>query len=119
VAKVDELCFGSIIIDGEKYFEDVVILSDGAVKKRGHNFLVFGSHNIRKEEVEELAQGEPESIIIGTGIYGIAGLATDAENWAKEKNVNLIVQPSHDAVAKLDELSRQGRSVAALIHITC
>jgi len=119
VAKVDELSFGSIIIDGEKYSQDVVILSNGTVKKRGHNFLVFSSHNIRKEEVEELAQGEPGSIIIGTGIYGIAGLAADVENWAKEKNVNLIAQPSHDAVAKLDELTRQGRSVAALIHITC
>jgi hypothetical protein len=119
MAKVDKLSFGSIVIDGEKYSQDVVILSDGRVKNRGHSFLAFGSHNIRKEEVEELAQGEPETMIIGTGIYGIAGLAADAENWTKEKNVNLIVEPSHDAVARLNELTRQGKGVAALIHITC
>jgi hypothetical protein len=119
MAKVDKLSFGSIIIDGKKYSQDVVILSDGAVKKRGHNFLVFGSHNIRKEEVEELAQGEPESIIIGTGIYGVAGLAPEAENLAKGKNISLMVRPSHDAVAKLNELVRQGKKAAALIHITC
>jgi len=41
------------------------------------------------------------------------------ENWAKEKNLSLIVQPSYEAVTKLNELVEQGKKVAALIHITC
>lgn len=119
MAKIDKFSFGSIIIEGKKYSQDVVILADGTVRKRGRNFLIFGSHNIRKEELEELAQGEPESIIIGTGTSGRARLAPEVKNWAKEKNISLIVQPSHDAVAKLNELMEQGKKVAALIHTTC
>lgn len=119
MAKVDKLSFGSIVIDGKKYSRDVLIFADGTVKKRKGGFLMFGSHNIKKEEIEELAQEAPETIIIGTGTNGKASLATEAGNWVKEKNLNLLVQPSHKAVARLNELPEQGEKVVALIHITC
>jgi hypothetical protein len=66
VAKIDELTFGSIVVEGNKYRRNVLILTDGTVKKRKGGFLVFGSHEIKKRELEELSQGQPEIIIIGT-----------------------------------------------------
>jgi len=119
MAKIDKLSFGSITSEGKKYRRDVLIFADGTVKKRKGGFLMFGSHNIKKEEIEELTQGEPETIVIGTGTSGKASLATEIANWAKEKNLNLIVQPSHEAATKLNELIEQKKKVAALIHLTC
>jgi len=119
MAKIDKLSFGSITSEGKKYRRDVLIFADGTVKKRKGGFLMLGSHNIKKEEIEELTQGEPETIVIGTGTSGKASLATEIENWAREKNLNPIVQMSHEAVAKLNEFTEQERKVAALIHITC
>ncbi len=119
MAKIDKLSFGSIVIDGKKHRKDVLIFADGTVKKRKGGLLIFGSHNIKKEEIEELAQGKPEMIIIGTGTDGKASLAAGVENWAKEKNLNLTVQLSYEATATLNELVEQKKKVAALIHITC
>ena len=119
MARIDKLSFGSIVIDGKKYSQDVLIFADGTVKKRRGGFLIFGSHNIKKEEIQELAQDAPQTIIIGTGTNGKARIAAEVANWAKEKNLNLLVQPSHEAVARLNELSEQGKKVVALIHITC
>lgn len=119
MAKIDKLSFGSIIIDGKKYSRDILIFTDGTVKKRKGGFLMFGSHNIKKEEIEELTQAGPEAIIVGTGTSGKASLATEAANWAKERNLNLLVQPSYGAVTKLNESAEQKKKVAALIHITC
>ncbi len=119
MAKIDKFSFGSIIIDGKKYSRDVLILADGTVRKRKGGFLMFGSHGIKKEEVEELAEDMPEAVIIGTGTSGKASLAPEVEGWAKEKNLKLMVQPSHEAVSKLNELIKQKKKVAALIHITC
>jgi len=119
VAKIDELTFGSIIVEGKKYRRDILIFADGTVKKRKGGFLMFGSHKIKKHELEELSQGQPETIIVGTGTNGAANIAPDAESWAKEKNLSLLVQPSYDAVARLNELAKQKKKVAALIHITC
>jgi hypothetical protein len=119
VAKIDELTFGSITVEGKKYRRDVLILADGTVKKRRGGFLMFGGHSIKKQELEELSQGQPEIIVVGTGTNGAAHIAPEAESWAKEKNLSLLVQPSYDAVTRLNELVEQKKKVAALIHITC
>lgn len=119
VAKIDELTFGSIVVEGKKYRRDVLIFSDGMVKRRKGGFLMFGRHKIKKQELEELSQGQPEIIIVGTGTNGAAHIAPEAESWAKGKNLSLLVQPSYDAVARLNALAEQKKNVAALIHITC
>lgn len=80
---------------------------------------MFGSHKIKKEEIEELIQGQPEIIIVGTGTNDAARVAPDIASWAKERNLELLLQPSYDAVAMLNELTAQEKEVAALIHITC
>lgn len=118
MAKVDKLTFGSIVIEGKKYRRDVLIFADGVVKKRKGGFLMFGSHKIRKEEIQKLTQGQPEAIIVGTGTNGAAHIAPEIENWAKGNNLNLLVQASYDAVATINELTEQKKKVAALIHIT-
>lgn len=119
MAKIDELTFGSIVVEGKKYRRDILIFADGTVKKRKGGFLMFGSHKIKKQELEELSQGQPETIIVGTGTNGAAYVAHEAESWAKGKKLSLLVQPSYDAVARLNELAEQKKKVAALIHITC
>jgi len=119
VAKIDELNFGSIVVEGKKYRRDILIFADGTVKKRKGSFLVFGSHKIKKHELEELSQGQPETIIVGTGTSGAARIAPEAESWAKGKDLSLLVQPSYDAVTRLNELVEQKKKIAALMHITC
>ena len=119
MAKIDELIFGSIVVKGKKYRRDILLFADGTVKKRKGGFLMFGSHKIKKQELEELSQGQPEIIIVGTGTNGAAHIAPEAESWAKGKNLSLLVQPSYDAVTRLNELVEQKKKVAALMHITC
>ncbi len=73
MVKIDELTLGSIVVVGKKYRRDVLIFAgDGTVKKRKGGFLMFGSHEIKKRELEELSQGQPETIIVGTGTNGAA-----------------------------------------------
>lgn len=119
MAKVEKFDFGSIVIDGKSYGKDVLIFADGTVKERKGCFWKFGSHDIKKGEIEEIARDAPEAIIVGTGTNGRAHLAPGIEGWAKERNLNLIVQPSEEAIARLHELTGQRKKVAALIHITC
>jgi hypothetical protein len=70
MAKIDKFNFGSIVIGSKKLRRDVLIFSDGTIKHRKGGFGMFGSHNIRKEEIEELVHGEPEVIIVGTRTEG-------------------------------------------------
>ena len=119
MAKIDELTFGSIAVEGKKYRRDVLIFADGTVRKRKGGLLMFGSHKIKKHELEELSQGQSETIIVGTGTDGAARIAPEAESWAKGRNLSLLVKPSYDAAAMVNEIAEQKKKVAALVHITC
>ena len=119
MVRVDELKFGSIVIGGVRHRSDVLILADGTVRRRRGGFLMFGSHSIREAEIAELLQENPDTIVIGTGTDGVARVPADIDSWAGRNNVNVVVQPSYDAVDAYNELVGQHRITAALIHVTC
>ena len=120
--RIDAFRFGSIEIDGRKYGKDVLIDGDGGIRKRKGGFLKFGSHNISKEEVEDLAGSteKPDMLIVGLGTSSAAVLDPTAETWAGEAGIELVVVPSSEAVEKFNREQEKGeKRVAALIHITC
>ena len=117
--KIDSFNFGSIVIGGKNYGCDIFMLPDGTVKQRKGGFWKFGSHVIKKGEIDELAEANPEVIVVGTGTSAKANLAADALLPLKGTKAELIVLPSAEAVARLNQLVDEGKQVAALIHITC
>lgn len=119
MTKINEVTAGSIVIERRKYHRDVIIFVEGTVKKRGGGFRMFGSHEIKERELEELSQGQPEVIIVGNGTDGTARIAAQAESWAKADDVSLLVQPSYDVIVKVNGLTEQKKKVAGLIQITC
>ena len=116
---VNSFKFGSIVVDDRKYRRDVFLYPDGGIRKRKGGFWMFGSHAIKREEIEELVKSTPDLLIVGTGTDGIAKLNPDADAFLRDSGVESVVIPSQEAVDKFNELSSQGKHPAALIHITC
>ena len=119
MAKVDSFSFGRIVIDGKKYGRDVLVFPDGTVSQREGGFWKFGSHAIKREEIEELVKASPEVVVVGIGTRACASLASDAELCAKEAGVEVMGLPSREAVERLNRLVEEGKRASALIHITC
>jgi hypothetical protein len=120
--RIDAFRFGSIEIDGKKYSKDVLIDSEGGIRKRKGGFLKFGSHNISKDEVEDLAgsKEKPDLLIVGLGTSSAAELDPTAETWAGEVGIELVAIPSSEAVERFNKEQEKGdKKTAALIHITC
>lgn len=119
MAKIDSFSFGSIVVEGKKYGRDVMFFPDGSVKKRKGGFWKFGSHAIKKGEIEELVETSPDVVIVGTGTDAKARLEPDAESRARQAKAELVILPSFQAVERLNQLVDEGKRAAALIHITC
>ncbi|MBN2025380.1 MAG: hypothetical protein JW854_01265 [Actinobacteria bacterium] len=120
--KIGAFKFGSIEIDGKRYAKDVLIDSGCSINKRKGGFLKFGSHNISKDEIEDLASSEvkPDLIIVGLGTSSAARLDPEATTWASESGIELVAIPSAEAVERFNQEQEEGsKAVAALIHITC
>ena len=116
---INSFKFGAIVLDGKKYSRDVFLYPDGGIRKRKGGFWKFGSHAIKREEIEELVKSSPDLLIVGTGTDGVAKLNPDADAFLKGSGVESVVVPSQEAVDKFNDLSAQGKHPAALIHITC
>jgi len=119
MVKIDSFSFGSIVVDGKKYRKDLIFLPDDTVRQRKGGFWMFGDHNIKKEEIEELVKAGASSAIVGIGTNCRAHVTDELEAHAKQINLELSVLPSREAVEKINQLVDQGQKVAALIHITC
>lgn len=117
--RVQSFKFGSIVIGDKKYGRDVFMLADGTVKQRNGGFWKFGSHVIKKAEIEEMVAVNPEAIVVGTGTSAKAKLAADAELFAREIKIELTALPSREAITRLNQLANEGKRISALIHITC
>ena len=119
MAKIDSFNFGFIVVDNKQYAYDVIILPDGTVKERDSSKGRLGSHSIASSEIEALTRLEPDMILIGTGVEGMARLAHDAEFYLLKPDLNLTLLPSPQIVKKYNQYIDDGEKVAALIHVTC
>jgi len=111
--------YGWSISDQDERHWELVAEADGTVREREASKAKFGGHTIGKAEIEELAKTKPETVIVGTGTSGMATVSPDARLYGRESKLNLVVLPSSEAIAKLNQLMDEGKRVAALIHITC
>lgn len=118
MAKIDSFNFGFIVVDGKQYTYDVLILPDGTVKEREQGKARLGSHTITRNEIENIYKLRPDVILVGTGTSGLAKLSGSAK-VLEGAGLNLVVLPSSLAVAKFNQLTDDGKRVAALIHVTC
>lgn len=117
--EIDSFRFGAIVINGKKHKHDVLIFPDGTVLERKRGFWRLGSHSIKKEEVGELIEANPDAVVIGTGAWSRAKLDSGAESALRKAKMEMITLPSSEAVQKYNEQVREGKRVAALVHITC
>jgi len=119
MVRINSFNFGFIVVDDKQYSHDVIILPDGTVKERSSGKGRLGSHSISRSEIEALTRVQPDVILVGTGVHGMARLAHDAEFYLMKPEVNLTLLPSHQIVRKYNQYIEDGERVAALIHVTC
>jgi len=119
VVKVDSFSFGSITVGGKKYRRDLILLPDGTVKQRKGGFWIFGSHSIKREEVEELFSAGAEEVVVGTGTNAKAGLSGEAKEYIEQSRLQIHTLPSYEAVSEFNRMIDTGKRIAAIIHITC
>ena len=119
MARFDSIEWGTVTVDGEEYDYDVVVTSKGELKPRTNEHEKFGSHSFSKEELEKLYKDGAKIIVVGTGTSDLASLSTEAEGFAKQKGIKLVKLSSYKAIKKYNQLAGEGKSVGAIIHITC
>lgn len=117
---IDSTKFGEIVVDGKKYHQ-ILIIGD-KVTERDYDKLkeLFStSHQIGDWEVEELLKGNPELIIIGTGIDGMLEVNQEFISQVKSQGIEIFTAYTPEAINIYNQKVSEGKRVNALIHTTC
>ncbi len=111
--------FGQITVDQKTYNRDVYIGVTGNVKKRSKTLakeLYGSSHSIGPKELEQVCQGGPEVLFVGSGHSGMVELIEEARRYLSQRAIKCEVLPTPKAVEAYNK-SKQRK--ATLIHVTC
>ena len=119
---IQEYKFGSIIIDGKTYTEDVEVRWTGEVLEWWRK----ESHIIDIDDVKRAVEQNPDTIIIGSGASGFAKITEQAKRFIEERKIKLIIDRTEEAtktfnVINEDSEEEEGEKnkVIGLFHLTC
>lgn len=117
MARIGEYEFGRVVVDGQTYRADLLILPDGVHpdwwRGEGHELAVEDLW-----ELEEAAE-KPTTLVVGTGASERMTILDSTRAWLAAQGIELREGPTEWACRLYDRLSDQGVRVAAALHLTC
>lgn len=112
---IEKYDFGEITIDGKEYTSDVIISRDGVAP----DWWRKESHKLHVEDIKSaIERTHPEILIVGTGYFGRMTVLPEVKDYANLKGVELIVEPTKQALKGYNDLC-QTRKVIAALHLSC
>jgi len=110
---IESYDFGKIRINGREYTNDVIISANQVSSWwRGE------SHWVDIEDIKEIVEKKPKTIIFGTGDSGLMKVSEETKEHLKKLGAEVIVEPTKKAFDIYNKLSEKSEVVAAL-HLTC
>jgi len=117
---IKKVSFGKIVINGKEYGDVIIIANKVFERDRSVANREFGtSHRIATKEINMLKNGNPDIIIIGTGIYGALEVTKEDIAKLEEAGVKVIVKYTKEAADEVNKFLKAGKKVNALLHSTC
>jgi hypothetical protein len=116
---IDGTKFGEISIEGEAFTHDVVIRSDGNVKKRKKKLskAVHGtSHVVSLDEARHIYENNATRLIVGSGQYGVLKLSEEAGRFFTQKRCEVKILPTPAAIEAWNEADD---GTIGMFHVTC
>jgi hypothetical protein len=109
--------FGVIEVDGVTYEHDLVV-DRGEIRRRKKKASkkfreTFGHTPL---SVEENIPWKCTCLVIGTGAYGRLPVMDDVKRQARDRQVELVVLPTAEAIKVLE---KHPKTTNAVLHVTC
>jgi hypothetical protein len=115
VVRITSYQFGRIVIDGIAYNSDCLILGETVHA----NWRRKQGHLLCPEDLQPVVEAGPSTLIVGCGSSSMMQISKDLPQFLQELNITLEAFDTHEAVGRVNELSKAGKKVAAALHLTC
>jgi hypothetical protein len=113
MARLEDYSFGRIFVDGEEQTRDLIVLPDRVVT----NWWRREGQSLAVEDLSEVEDELPETLILGTGAYGRLRPARAVLDELARRGIQVEALQTGEAVRRYGELDE--RRTAAALHLTC
>jgi hypothetical protein len=114
---IDSYDFGVMVINCRKYTSDLIVYQgkvfDGWWRKEGHK--VYAEDLSRVFSFEP----KPQVLVVGTGFSGLVKVSSEVQEALKSHGIELVAQPTKDAVQTFNKILASGKRVVGAFHLTC
>ncbi len=111
---IEEYKFGRIVIDGQAYTDDIIIIGDTVYpewwRKKGHE--------LQTEDIAKIIEAEPDALVVGKGYYGRMTVRESARAAVEKLGCELIAKKTREATQIYNDLNNKD-NVAAALHLSC
>ena len=112
--KIDAYNFGRIVIDGQVYRQDVILLPDRVLP----NWWRVEGHSLTLEDLQQALSCSPQVLVIGLGNYSRMKVPEETRKKVEADGIQLLALETGEACETYNQLREQEHVVAAL-HLTC
>jgi hypothetical protein len=111
--RIEEYSFGHIVIDGDEYDKDVIILPDRVVS----NWWRRDGHALVMEDLQAVLPELQKGLVIGSGAYGRMKPDPETIELLEASGLAVEILNTEEATRRYNELDPG--STAAALHLTC
>ncbi len=111
---VESYRFGHIVVDGEAYTNDLILLPDRVVP----NWWREQGHRLSPKDLEAVFAAEPEVLVVGTGAHGVMKVPGKTKQATREAGIELRIAQTGSAWQLYNDLQGKKKTAGAF-HLTC
>lgn len=115
MAQIGRYRFGEIEVDGVRYTGDIKIVAGSVVS----DWWRAEGHKLAASDVEDILARPPEVLVVGKGMPGYMKVGDQLRKGLEAAGIELIDQPTAEAVATFNRVEKSGKKVAGAFHLTC
>lgn len=112
--QIEDYAFGHIVIDGERYEEDVIILPD---RVEG-NWWRDEGHTLQTQDLDAVFETDVDVLVVGQGAYGRMSVPQETRQALEEAGIEVVAHDTEEA-CQVYNRRRENGNVAAALHLTC
>ncbi|MCX7681642.1 MAG: Mth938-like domain-containing protein [Anaerolineae bacterium] len=114
MARIQSYRFGHMVVDGEVYTRDLILLPDRVVA----NWWREEGHRLSTADLQEVVTTAPEVLVIGTGAYGMVRVPQETREALQRAGIEVHIARTGEAWQLYNELQERKRTAGAF-HLTC
>jgi len=112
--EIQDYRFGQMIVDGEQYTRDLILLPDRVMA----NWWRKDGHRLDIEDLRVAIDAAPEVLVVGTGAYGLMKVPKETRRAVKAAGIELQAASTGEAWRLYNELQER-QTTAGAFHLTC